>query len=444
MLSSRSVILIIIALAVAGFCGVLMDLAAPPDQGGVGRNSYGTKMYGHRGLFELLDALKLPVRRGMVPPNVAVTNDTCVVFWDSDPGMVRIEPGHLGAVKDWVSAGGNVIIAPARPDKRFAKKTASRTRHRGEIDRDTSLLQEFGLADVSVVPLHPEPPAPSKPVHLSSEDDDDDFDARLSKILAPPKQTGVPVQVSGDLKYLEPVKMLTVVEEDLQVIEAGTGPANAGTLTCRLPDGGRATLAALYRVGSGTVTVVSDPALLDNLSLSKDADNAVLAAELFNHPGKTLVFDEFYHGLTIRGNVFWLLTKPGYGLLLAMLSLAVALWAWREAINLGPPLPQSAVTRRSVGEYVDATARLFQRGNTQLALIRQVRSGVLWAVARKLGLRSKVEDPTQVALALERRDVHAAERLRAAVANTDALLSGVRVPTETNIVETMEQLRKCL
>ena len=448
MLSSRSVIILVIALAVTSLLGVLINLSSPPDQGGLGHNTYGTHMHGHRGLFELLDELKLPVRRGMVPPSVAIKNDVCLVFWDSDPAMVRIEPGHLAAVKTWLNAGGNVILAPAKPQKNDLKRRV-RSRRPGELDRDTSLLQEFELGDVSVTRLYPEvaPTAKVAPKKWSSGDDDedDDLDLRLQKILAPPKQTVAAVEFSGDLQYLKSgVNTLTLVLEDLDVIEPGKGPPNSGTIACRLPDGSMETLAAQYRVGAGTVTLISDPSLLDNLSLSKESDNAVLAANLFSRPAKPLVFDEFYHGLTIRGNVFWLLTKPGYGLLFAMMSLAVALWAWRNAINLGPPLPQAAVSRRSVGEYVDAMARLFQRGNCQLALIRQVRSGVLWAVARRLGLRTKVEDLDYVALALERRDAQAAVRLRAAVANTDALLTGVRVPTDANIVEAMEQLRKCL
>jgi hypothetical protein len=448
-LSSRSVILLVITLAVLSLFGMIVNLASPPDQGGLGRNTYGTHAYGQRGVYEVLDELHLPVHRGLVPPSVTVKQDVCVVFWDSDPGMVRLEPGHMLAVKEWLDAGGHVIVAPGHPEKKYKEMPTGR----GTLERDTSLLGELGLPDIAITKLTTlRDKVSGKKSSVSKKDDDDtsvgnydEFEKLITKGIKTPPQTTVPVTATGELAALKPaVAQLSVVESSLQVIDPAGEPAPVSTMTARLSDGKDWIVAADYPVGRGRVTVVSDPELFDNISLSKDADNAVLAAQLFTRAGKPVVFDEFYHGLTIRGNVFWLLTRPGYGVLFAMLCLAVGLWAWREAINLGPPLPQKAVSRRSVGEYVDAMARLFQRGNCQIASIRQIKDGVLWSVARRLGIHSKVENVEHVSAVLERRDPSAADRLRAACAGADALLNGVRTPSEVNIIETMEQLRKCL
>ena len=456
MLSSRSVILLVITLAVVSLFGMILSLAAPPDQGGLGRNTYGTHIYGQRGVYDLLNELQRPVRRGLVPPSALVKDDVCIVFWDSDPAMVRLEPGHLRAVKEWLGAGGHVILAPAHRQKNFKFLPQGTSM----LERDTSLLGELGLPDVVATRLLKlEGQLTRRPTRHSAngddESDDDEENGRgfeqlekiITRAVTAPPQAIVPVAASGSLDYLQPsVARVSLAESQLQVLEAPAegAPAPSGALTATLSDGNLYTLAAAYPVGRGDVTVISDPELFANISLSKDADNAVLAAKLFTRSGEAVVFDEFYHGLTIRGNVFWLLTRPGYGLLFAMLCLAVGLWVWREAINLGPPLPQKAVTRRSVGEYVDAMARLFSRGNAQLAAIRQVRDGVLWSVARRLGIRTKSEDLAHISAVLERRDARAAERLRAACAGADALLTGSRVPSEVNIVKTMEQLRQCL
>ena len=63
--------------------------------------------------------------------------------------------------------------------------------------------------------------------------------------------------------------------------------------------------------GKGEIVIVSDPRLLANALLAK-ADNSVLAVNLLAPHGETVVLDEFYHGLSVRGNALYLFTRPGY------------------------------------------------------------------------------------------------------------------------------------
>ncbi|MHC4200386.1 MAG: DUF4350 domain-containing protein, partial [Planctomycetota bacterium] len=250
------------------------------------------------------------------------------------------------------------------------------------------------------------------------------------------------------------VSSLKVPADDLCVIGPASKPEPSGRVFLLSETGVEYDLVATYALGDGEIVVVSDPELFLNRSIAEQ-DNAVLAVNLLGRTGRRAlsgssngvgraVFDEFYHGLTIRGNPVWLLTRHPYGLFVALLAAATALWVWRERVNLGPPLPASAARRRNIGEYVDAMARLFHRSGHRRFILREIRGGTLWALRRRLHLGPDHETPEDVAKALARRDPEAAEALRSASAGVDAILREQEEPGLRALVRAAEEMTRCL
>ena len=81
------------------------------------------------------------------------------------------------------------------------------------------------------------------------------------------------------------------------------------------------------------MAVMAVPAIASNWLLG-EADNSVLAAQLMTLGQQRVIMDEFYHGLTIRGNALWLLTRPGYAALALAIAALVSVWIWRSATFL--------------------------------------------------------------------------------------------------------------
>ena len=189
---------------------------------------------------------------------------------------------------------------------------------------------------------------------------------------------------------------------------------------------------------------MGDPRLLQNQFIAR-RDNAVLAAHLLAGSSRSLYFDEFYHGLTIRGNPMWLVTQPKYAMTTLLLLTVVALWAWRRAVFLGPALTDNTTSRRTLVEYVEAMARFFVRGHaSHVFLLREVRSGVLWSLRHRLGLNPGQESVNDIVAALERKDPAAAVELRAAVQSVDNLLLHPKRLAGRDTVIAMQRISACL
>ena len=204
------------------------------------------------------------------------------------------------------------------------------------------------------------------------------------------------------------------------------------------------TLAASFRRGKGEIVVLAEPALLMNSCLAHD-DNAVFAYDLLAEGGQGVVFDEFYHGLSVRGNPFWLLTQSRYAigawLVLAFASLII----WRKAIVLGPPLESVPVSRRTILEYVDAMARFFQGArNSRLFVLSEVRSGALRTLGDRLGLSPGDSTAENIASALARKSPADARRFQAAVAQLNAAYDRGPACSEQEALRALQGISACL
>lgn len=441
MLTARSVIIAVVTVAVLSLLGVVYSLAQPPDSGGMGHDTYGTRAYGQRALYEILEELHFPVERGLVPPESVARSGTCVVFWNPDATMVQLEPAHLGKVAEWVRGGGKLIVAPAyqvtSPRRVVPMPGVRATPYSTEV----SLLDELGLAGVVVTWFDPVPAGTAKPGPVPAPPPRTPFGLPREKVR---EFCDLAVTAEGAVKGLgSVVTSLRVPAENLHVIAGAAGPVPAGRLLYTESDGKVRTLAATYPLGDGEITLVGDPSLFLNECIARD-DNAVLAVHLFHRAGRRIVFDEFYHGLTVRGNPAWLLTRHPYGMFAALLVAACLLWAWREAVHLGPPLREKPVSRRTMREYVEAMAGLFYRNGCRTFVLREVRDGALWALRRRLGLSPKRENVADLARVIERKDAEAAQRLRAAAAEVELVLSGKRPATEMAVVQAARKIEQCL
>jgi hypothetical protein len=185
------------------------------------------------------------------------------------------------------------------------------------------------------------------------------------------------------------------------------------------------------------------PAVASNWLLG-EADNSVVTMQLMTLGQSRVIVDEFYHGLTIRGNALWLLTQPGYAALALAIVALVGVWIWRSFLFLGPPLEDRAASRRSVSEYLDAMSRFLLRGRgSGQFVLAEVRSGALWSMADAAGLPPDLDDVDRIAAAVARRDPQRAARLEAAVKNADAVLATPKAK-EITILEALRKVNDCL
>src|SRR5262249_13194320 len=158
--------------------------------------------------------------------------------------------------------------------------------------------------------------------------------------------------------------------------------------------------------------------------LFPQADNSVLAARVMAQSDRPVIWDEFYHGLTVRGNPLFLLTRSGYALVATAILAIVLVWVWRQAIFLGPPVAPATAPRRTLAEYIDAMANFPHLGAGSLHfMLSEFRHGVLSSLRRRLGLHRGQESAEDIATALGRHDPEAARQFRDAVAAVDLILS---------------------
>ena len=131
MLTARNFVALTLVIAVVSLAWACLELAQPPDSGGLGGDSYGTRVQGQRGLFEILADLGIPVERILAPAHGR-----------------RRPRCHAGALETSTRprAGGTRLSARPRPVGR------KRRTRRGRPGRKT---RRFPAArDVGTAPVH--------------------------------------------------------------------------------------------------------------------------------------------------------------------------------------------------------------------------------------------------------------------------------------------------
>lgn len=455
MLRSRSVIAFVILVAVLSVLVILLHLVREPDGGGQRQDSYGVVPSGYRGMVDTLHALDIPVSRSLVPPPATLDPArTTLVLWEPIPSVLCTERNHLLRLHTWVERGGHLVVAlPSEwNDVLFAPEACScmegacgEAPSPPETD-DGTPSSEVGSESHAASPEEAQPEEQAvdfmsflnrEGVSLSTwrpgsgtiRDGGSPEDApegisipRLRVVRDPPARPTHSLPVQGKGRYAGIAERLRVPGGSLHALQLpASSPAER--VWAESPAGAERILLARFPHGAGAVTVVAEPALIANAYLAGD-DNALLLTRVLAGEGRAVVFDEFFHGLTVRGNPFWLLTRAPWGWCALVATLLLGVWLWREAVRLGGALEMPPASRRTVKEYLDAMAWLFVRSGKRRFLLQQILRGALWEYGQRLNLPPTQATTGDIDGVLRRRNPEAADRFLTAARNIETLLQG--------------------
>ena len=446
--SVRSIILLSVLIFGVSIVIACLSLLEPPDSGGRGGDTYGTRGHGYRALFETLEELEVPVHRQLAPPTPTLDTNQTLVFLAPQENLTKVEPAYIQALKQWLHRGGRIVVAAAQPGYGGEDDKTLRPEDENKMPLP-DVFESLELVGVSITRIREEVPEEEDSPPRQDEPPKGNFEEFTDTILEawtnrPVPVRVVPVHVTGTLSRLRGlVSSISVPGDEVGTLEFGEH-VPAGTLSYFDGDEVERHLVAHFPRGDGEIFVVSDSSLFTNRFLAR-GDNSVLAVHLLSHDGRRVVFDEFYHGLSVRGNPLYLFTRPGYAAVTISVLLLVGIWTWREAVFLGPPLPDDEFRRRDIGEYIDAMARFFCRGRRSHAfLLREVRDGVLHHLCQEVGLPLETHNTDTIVAALARRNPQRATRLEQTLVAVDACLADSQASGESHTAQLMQRITACL
>jgi hypothetical protein len=470
MLTPRNFIGMTIAIAVFSIISLCWSMLQTPDGGGMGADSFGTRGIGYRALFESLNELGVPVRRQLGPPKPNELKGALLVLWDPRTQLIEADPKWLHDVKVWLQQGGSAVVAfdGETPEtvfsvmrrQRAAQRQTNRNDDSDSHDSDSiglptpSLFELLGIGKIDIANVaesdreERESERNQKRRKRNELPSESELADTLKEVLTASsrlekpqrhtiKATGVFSKTIADGATIElPVGLLYRIDvQDRDLRDTISVVDESGAEFC---------VAARFPVGEGHVNVVSIRRLISNANIGS-ADNIVVAAALLADAGQGVVFDEFYHGVTIRGNPMWLVSTATYGSVLIALLLFLAMSVWRAAVFPGPPVAETPTQRRSIREYLDAMTRFLRegKGHGEWSL-EQVRDGVLWRLRSEFGLPPESHDHSRLTAAIARNDPHRADQLIKVLNEVDAVLNMPRSAGERRIGQLVQRMTECL
>lgn len=448
MLSVRNTILGALGLAILSLVIAVVSMMGDPDSDGAAVDSFGTSQDGYRAVYELLHEIQVPVERQIGPPNASPAESATYVLWTPHGDLIENEPIYLQRMIPWVEAGGRLVISLTPADREtptYHEKSSS------EIVNE--LWKTIGLTGVRLNSFHMPNPNGNRPSDHEPADprtvvfDDRRMQQSFEKMMGLFRHTFTTVSVEATGIFKDSEHSL----HELQVPYGHPGDLSVsdnssviGTVESKKPDGTAWTLAAAFSRGKGSIVVVADPMLLMNASLSK-ADNSLFAYDLLARQRSKVIFDEFYHGLGVRGNPLWLLTKPQYAVFVVAILFVCGLEIWRRAIVLGPPLELRSPTRRSVVEYINAMAPFLNKARgSRTFLLNEVRSGLLRTVGDRLGLAPANHDVDSIARVMAKRSEVQADDFRETMKLLDQSVEKGHRAKEAEAVRILQRISRCL
>jgi hypothetical protein len=112
-------------------------------------------------------------------------------------------------------------------------------------------------------------------------------------------------------------------------------------------------------------------------------------------------------------------------------------------VFLGPPLPDKAVSRRDIAEYVDAMGAYFSRGRGHRRFVlRELRDGVLHQLSDEFHLPPDTTDVNIIVAALARRSQFRSESLRNCLAEIGSLLQSKREISAAAFLDLAQRLNE--
>lgn len=394
-----SILLLIVSLAINAY-----TLLQPLDNDGKGRDSYGVLPSGHRAIYEVLREVDVPSERSHAPFEESMDPESTLVLIGPDVGLLGPEKGALQEMKQWVGEGGRLVVGfvDGWPSYNFLETFSLNETRFIDIEAGEELysFDDFGDSDAgaNLRKFISDTRRSEEEGHTF----EDDFSEIIQKKL--PEFTEYPVaEKTGIFQTLgESVKKVAVPKGRGIAIQAGSTKPDS-VLNVRA-EGDARTVLAEYKHGKGSVILVADPALFQNLSL-RQADNNVLAVQVLSSDRTSVVFDEFYHGLAIRGNPLWVFAQPGYRILILLLLMTVGLYIWHAMPTFGIIHAPQSDHRRSLQIYLDSVSRLLVRTHQhQTQLLIEGEKSFLWKMAKHLDLPGERNPREAIRKRLERRD----------------------------------------
>lgn len=427
MLTAKKSLMAVVILMIISVSLTVMDGAREPKGSGQEHDSFGLLGHGLRGLYETLTALDMKVVRSFSPPSAVVNDhsDACMVIWSPSPHKIKNELRHIEQLGRWVRAGGRLIVAPA-----INTET-------GTVGNEMEpFFLQLGLKDVSFYQTVPGSSMPSSVDGLPS------FKKEVwNGLLAAP--TAIDINPKGRMvSLLEGTQAIALPIKSINTLGVEGHLLSPDRVDFKDASGQENTLVAILPLGEGEVVVVADPRLAVNKYLGF-ADNGVFMALLLGEHSRTVVFDEFLHGVGSRGNILHLFSRRPYGYMALSLLLIALLWCWRSAIVLGPPLPEGRTPRRDISDYVNAMANLFLKNRAYRFALAEVREGVLRRLAQKYYLSPHKADVPSIAKAMSKKDPEASGRFEEAMTAVDKILKNKREPSAKRLALTTRELAKC-
>lgn len=495
MSSQKIIILVAILLFCASLTSALIDAATDAESDGTRHDSFGVYPNGIRGVYETMESLQYPVARSYLPPHIALRNDpnATLVLWHSNQSWQSMEPTTLKQSRMQLQSSGKIVIGlpfnwlsiynpflqsnsssdyythyvhTSINDKSEKNATDSESLYETESQRLQEALhaaihfvpKALGINDFTayvvtfqqstVLEESLQPFSVKRLLYFLGVQDR--WKSRLQSYRS------YPVQAEGSLSPLQQhIGTLALPVNTVQTLVFNatqpTGrrrshqfPVRTGTLSILDHNHTVHHIAASYKIGNGECIIISDPSLFTNALLGK-YDNAALAAGILpTGNGSTIIFDEFFNGLSVRGNPLWLFVQTPYSFFFLALLLFIIAIGWRTAPRLGSALDPIPVKRRAIEEYIDAMSQLHYRADSHVFLLQQVRAGVLWSLRRQLHLGPGTESPEVILAALHKRDPSRATRLRTALDMAETYVTLGHQPTESQMILAAKEMTACL
>jgi hypothetical protein len=437
--SARQVVIVAVAIIISWIVYGMWSATRDPEGSRYSASSYGTRAHGYRAFYELLPEIGVPVSRSLAPPSTAMQDNRTLAFVNPDASMVETERGYIRHARRWMDDGGSVVYVLSANEPRH-RRIKSPFSHDSETT--FSLMAELGLEGIQTVEVRTTPTKLRRELADASEARtrrmgftlDRERPLTVTPIEGPAAEEGATTTAAH----------LYIPSSELRVVEIGstaTQPSIRYTLRSR--DQIEYTLAAVFPRGRGQLILITESELLLNHAIAEN-DNASFAARLFALPGKPIIFDEFYHGMIVRGNPLWLFTRAPYGLIALLVVLATGVWVLRRAVWLGPPLAEPRTQRRSIVEYVDAMASLFQHRRYRSHVLKQLWRDTLWMVRKQKQLSPRLVQPEEIAAAIERTEPGLARHLRHVSNLVESRLSSAAPLSQMQSTELAREITKCL
>jgi len=196
--------------------------------------------------------------------------------------------------------------------------------------------------------------------------------------------------------------------------------------------------------GEGKVILISDSYIINNEGVGK-ADNVYLLSNMIANESVsgTVYFDEFDHGFSSQRGLFDYFKGTPLVWICLQFFLVSSVYFYSKGKYFGAPRPLPKGRRRSVLEYVDAMAAIFQKAQAYQPGLAGIyrRYKALWLKALGFEARTDIEELSLVIAGKINRDKLLVEKV---LTDCEEVLGGrpVRKEAALSLAKELQKLRK--